>query len=673
MAPPQLPTVRLGRETCGDPAAATRREWIATNGLGGYATAAIDGSPVRRYSGWLVAALEPPVARTVLVGALLETVAVGGQSYALASLARAGRGRDPDGGRHLEAFELEGMRPTWRFAAGGAVVEKRAWMAHGANTTYVRYRVVRGGPVTLTVEPLVVHRDHHDLNPMDERRPAVGAVAGGLEARWEGRATVLSLLGPGAAAMPQPDGTDRGWVRGIALPVETGRGLDDVADLAVAGSFAVRLADGDGWTLVLTVEDRATVDLDGERALAAARARDAELLARAGVGPAADPAVRQLVLAADQFVVGRPVRGEATPGRSVIAGYPWFNDWGRDTMIALPGLTLATGRPDDAARILRSYAPFVRDGLLPNSFPDAERAEPWYHTVDAALWYVHAVRAYLAATGDAALIDDLLPTLRAILDRYHGGTRFGIAVDPADGLVRAGVPGVQLTWMDARADDWVVTPRIGKPVEIEGLWVHACRTVAAWCAERGLDDAAARYRGWGDTAAASFRARFFRAELGWCADVLDGPSGDELRLRPNQLLALALEPDLLERKALRSVVDACARELLVGGALRSLAPSDPGYLGAYRGDRITRDAAYHQGTAWTWLLGPFVDAARAAGWSEAALADVVEPVRDHLREAGLGTVSECLEGDPPHRPVGCHAQAWGVAEALRALRSVGAG
>ncbi len=665
-----IPLVRFGRETCGDPAAASRREWIVTNGLGGYATAALDGAPVRRYSGWLVAALEPPVARTVLVGGLLETATVGGDSAELGALARTGSRRNPNGGRHLEAFQLEGMRPAWRYVVGGAVVEKRAWMAYGANTTYVQYRVLRGGPVDLRVEPLIAHRDHHELNPRDERRPAVSRVADGLAARWDGEATLLSLLGPGAVATPQRAGTDRGWVRGIALAAESERGLDDVGDLAVAGAFQVSLADGDAWTLVLTVEDPAIVELDGDRALAAARARDRELLARAGVGESADPVVRQLVLAADQFLVTRPIRGEATPGRSVIAGYPWFNDWGRDTMIALPGLTLRTGRFEDAERILRSYAPFVRYGLLPNSFPDAEREEPWYHTVDAALWYVHAVRAYRDATGDEALVDDLLPTLRQVVDRYHDGTRFGIGVDPADGLVRAGVPGVQLTWMDARADDWVVTPRMGKPIEIAGLWVHACRTLAGFCAARGQQALADRYAAWAEAAASSFRARYFRRDLGWCADVLDGPDGDELHLRPNQLLALAVEPDLFAPDEARAVVDACARELLVAGALRSLAPSDPAYLGAYRGDRITRDAAYHQGTAWTWLIGPFVDAARATGWSADELRMVLDPVRDHLRDAGLGTISECLEGEPPHRPVACHAQAWSVAEALRALRSL---
>jgi predicted glycogen debranching enzyme len=278
---------------------------------------------------------------------------VAGHTFELGTLARTGRGRSPDGGRLLEAFELEGMRPTWRYVVGGAVLERHVWMAHGANATYVRYRVLRGGPVALRVEPLVTHRDRHDLVPMDDRRPDVRMVAGGLVAHWDGHPTVLSLLGPGAAATPQPGGTDRGWIRGIALAVETERGLDDVGDLAVAGAFDVTLSDGAAWTLVLSAEDAATVERDGERALAATRARDESLLARAGVDDTSDPVVRQLVLAADQFIVTRPIRGETTAGRSIIAGYPWFNDWGRETMIALPSHAQAWSVAE-ALRALRS-------------------------------------------------------------------------------------------------------------------------------------------------------------------------------------------------------------------------------------------------------------------------------------------------------------------------------
>ncbi len=666
------PFVRFGRETCGDPAATRRREWLVTNGLGGYASTALDGTPVRSYSGWLVAALQPPVGRTVLVGAILERATVDGVTCELGALDRVDGERDPDGGRWIERFELDGMRPAWRYAVGGTVLEKTAWMANGRNTTYVRYRVVRGGPVALEVIPLVTHRDHHALRPMDRRPVTTTPLPDGLEVTWPGVAMRLQVRGSpaGARVSAQAGGSDPGWIRGIRHVLETERGLADASDLAVPGRFDVELAEGATWTLVLSSEPAAAVDLDATATLAASRARDLELLewAHSAGADTGDALVRQLVLAADQFIVARPILGQRGPGLSVIAGYPWFNDWGRDTMIALPGLCLATGRLEDAAAILRSFSTWVRDGLLPNNFPDAERAEPAYHTVDAALWYVHAAEAYRAVTGDEGLIDELLPALREILDCYVAGTRFGIGADPADGLVRAGEPGVQLTWMDAKAGDWVVTPRIGKPVEIQALWVHACRIVARLCRDRGDQSAADRYARLGERAAEAFRARFWNPDRGCLFDVVDGPDGDDVALRPNQLFAVSLEPDLLAPEQMKAVVDAVARSLWIGLGLRSLAPSDPAYLGTYRGDRLRRDAAYHQGTAWTWLVGAYAEALLRTGTPRRDVRARLDGFAAHLREAGLGTVSECLEGDPPHRPVGCYAQAWGVAEVLRALR-----
>jgi predicted glycogen debranching enzyme len=666
------PFVRFGRETCEEPAAARRREWLVTNGLGGYASAALDGTPVRSYSGWLIAALDPPVGRTVLVGAILERATVDGVTRELGSLYRVGGERDPDGGSCIASFELDGMRPAWRYTIAASVLEKTAWMAHGRNTTYVRYRVIRGGPVTLEVTPLVTHRDHHALRPMDRRPITTTPLPDGLEVTWPGVATRLQLRGSraGARVSAPTGGSEPGWVRGIRHVLETERGLPDSSDLAVPGRFDVELAEGASWTLVLSTEPAAAIDLDDAATLATSRARDVALLERARSAGADthDPLVRQLVLAADQFIVARPIPGQGGPGLSVIAGYPWFNDWGRDTMIALPGLCLATGRFEDAAAILRTFATWVRDGLLPNNFPDAERAEPAYHTVDAALWFVHAADAYRGATHDEGLIDDLLPALREIVDRYAAGTRFGIGVDPADGLVRAGEPGVQLTWMDAKAGDWVVTPRTGKPVEIQALWVHACRIVARLCRDRGDTCAAQRYAGLGERAAVAFEERLWNPDRSCLFDVVDGPDGDDPAVRPNQLFAVSLEPDLLAPEHAKAVVDVVTRSLWIGLGLRSLDPSDPVYLGTYRGDRLRRDAAYHQGTAWTWLTGAYAEALLRTGTPREAVRARLRGFADHLRDAGLGTVSECLEGDPPHRPVGCYAQAWGVAEVLQALR-----
>ena len=708
------PFVRLGRETCGEPEAALRREWLVTNGLGGYASMSLAGAPTRSYHGYLVAALAPPVARTVLVGGLDETLALGGQATPLSAFEWAddaappgvtGARPDappsthlqPDGWRHLESFALEGTIPTWRFAVGGALLEKRAWMVHGANATVVTWTLLRSpgdAPARLRVRPLLTCRDHHDVRPGDDRPPRVTPERGGtsLLVRWPGAAAALRILAPGAAFRP-----DEAWLRGLRHRVETERGLPDRSDLFAADTLTFELRPGATVALLLAVEgEPVTVGFEPDALLAAERRRLAGLIDRAGAADR-EPFLQQLVLAADQFLVERRSSGGQQPGLSVIAGYPWFNDWGRDTMIALPGLTLATGRADDAATILRSFAPWVRDGLLPNSFPDTERAEPGYNTADASLWFPLAVRAYRDATGDEGLVTELLPTLRDILDRHLAGTRFGIGVDPADGQLREGAPGVQLTWMDAQAGDWVVSPRRGKPVEIQALWVNALRTVAAFCraqagtatdgAERDVTDEArsdaaadatrydaaadaTRYDAAADRAATAFRGRFYRPELGFCADVVDGPGGDELALRPNQLIAVALPEPLLAPDAARSVVDACTRALLVSCGLRSLPPDDPAYVGRFAGDRLTRDGAYHQGTAWTWLIGPYCDALRRVGGTAVEIRAVLEPFVDHLRDAGLGSISECLEGDPPHRPVACFAQAWGVAEVLRVLRSL---
>jgi predicted glycogen debranching enzyme len=355
---------------------------------------------------------------------------------------------------------------------------------------------------------------------------------------------------------------------------------------------------------------------------------------------------------------------------TIIAGYPWFNDWGRDTMIALPGLTLATGRPQEAAEILRTFARYVDQGMLPIHVPHRAGEPPGYNTVDATLWYVLAIRAYADKTGDTALVDELLPVLGDIIDWHLRGTRYGIGVDPADGLLRAGEAGVQLTWMDAKVGDWVVTPRIGKPVEIQALWYNALRIVAAFRHQRG-DAGAAPYLAAARQARVSFHARFWRPELGYLADVVDGPAGDELHLRPNQILALSLPHPVLDGAPAARVLDAVGRALLTPYGLRSLSADDPAYRGDCTGDQVRRDGAYHQGTVWTWLIGAYVQAyARIHKKNRAAALDLLRPFEHHLRDAGLGSVSEILDGEPPHLPRGAIAQAWGVAEVLRAWRAL---
>jgi predicted glycogen debranching enzyme len=659
--------VRFGREVCGDLEAAVRREWLVTNGLGGYASGTLAGIATRVHHGLLTAATTPPVGRMVLVGGLVEWATVDGVRRPLHAHEYADGTIDQHGYRHLESFALDGSLPVWTYAFGDTRLEKRLWMPHGRNTTVLRYELMGGDrDVILELTPLVTCRDHHATGHEADGAPTV-------EGLWDTALRIRPRSGPifrllASGGAVEPGGA---WYRGFRHRAETARGLPDLSDLYAPGTFRMTIRPGHHGALVLSAGSDAIDSVaEVDDALDRARRRQVELVERAS---AKSPFVRQLVLAADQFLVEREipvVEGRLERGRSVIAGYPWFNDWGRDTMIALPGLCLATGRTDEAATILRSFARFVRDGLLPNDFPSRALEEPAYNTADASLWYPLALRAYEEATGDSALVDELQPTMLAIVDAHVAGTRFGIAVDAEDGLLRAGADGVALTWMDARVEDWVVTPRRGKPVEIQALWVNALRIVAAWLAERGGRSDAGALVELADTASASFRSRFWRPELGWLADLIDGPDGDDPALRPNQLLAVSLPHPLVDGHVARAVVRACGQALLTSLGLRSLDPAHPAYRERFEGDRRTRDGAYHQGAVWSWLIGPYAEAVwRVTGDREAAL-DVLRPFVDHLRDAGLGSISEVFEPEPPHEPRGCVAQAWGVSELLRTWRLI---
>ncbi len=652
----------FGREVCGDLHLSGQREWLVTNGLGGYASGTVAGVLTRRYHGLLVAALQPPVGRTLLLTKLDETVKCGGQRFPLFANCWRRDEVEPHGYHHLERFHLEGTIPVWTYACADALLEKRVWMEQGANTTYVRYDLRRAsGPLALTIKVITNHREHHGNTHVEEHLVPlrVEQAAHGLKVSAHAGAVALYLLCDRAEATPQHE-----WHRGYYLSVEAYRGLDALDDNLYAGLFEATLQPGEALTLVASTEPAS--DLDGSAAHARRRAYEGQLLDRAGpyLVPVS-PAVEQLVLAADQFVVRRSLPGEAG-GCSVIAGYPWFSDWGRDTMISLPGLTLATGRPEVAARILRTFACFVDQGMLPNRFPDAGQ-EPEYNTVDATLWYFEAIRAYHAMTGDNDLLRDLLPTLREIMDWHQRGTRYQIQVDPADGLLRAGEAGVQLTWMDAKVGDWVVTPRTGKPVEINALWYNALCCMAEFA--RKVGESPAGYEAMAVRIYAGF-ARFWNRSTGFCFDVIDGPAGDDPALRPNQLLAVCLPHSPLTGEQQRAVVEACARHLLTSHGLRSLAPDDAAYIGHYGGDRRQRDAGYHQGTVWGWLIGPFVRAHLRAYRDPAVARSFLAPLFRHLADHGVGSISEIFDGNPPFAPRGCIAQAWSVAELLHAWQAI---
>jgi predicted glycogen debranching enzyme len=667
---PTFPSeVDFGPEICRDLPAEESREWLATNGIGGYAFGTMAGHQTRCYHGLLVAALQPPLGRTLLVAKLDETARYGSEEFALFTNRWADGTVAPEGYRNIERFHLEGTTPVWTFALAGALLEKRIFMQAGANTTYVLYRLVRANsPVELSIKVLADYGDEHCVTLGRTQPMEVTQVERGLQVVAFDGATPFYVLSDSATALPANE-----WYRNFDLAAERARGLPDRTDHFFAGEFRATIAPGGSLTIVASTA--ATPSLIGEAAFAKRQSETGALLDRffvaiSGTAQAPLPAVQQLVLAADQFIAARPLDG-AADAKTILAGYPWFSDWGRDTMIALPGLCLATGRALLASNILRTFARFVSEGMLPNQFPRAGVA-PVYNTVDATLWYFEAVRQYFEATSDVGLLHELFPVLGGIVDAHVRGTRYHIHVDPVDGLLYAGEPGVQLTWMDAKVGDRVVTPRIGKPVEVNALWLNAAAAMARFARDLGRD--AAEYEGLAERARSGF-AKFWNSEKQFCFDVIDAPDrpgGKDASLRPNQIFGVSLPETALTAEQQRAVVEVCARELLTPFGLRSLGRNETGYRGRYEGNPEERDDAYHQGTVWGWLLGPFALAHLRVYRNAGEAMSFLEPMFGHIKAAGLGTAGEIFDGDPPFTPNGCIAQAWTVGEILRAWRAIAA-
>ena len=678
MAPAEAPAevVRSFRwEGGGEVEPLLRREWLATNGLGGYASGTVAGVATRRYHGILVAALPTPLGRTMMLSRLSEEARMeGGAMLRLGGEERRGAAPDVPGAQHLREFRLDLGLPVWRYALGpGVVLEKTLFLSHGQNTAHVMYRVDGDARVRLRVRPAFHFRSHD---------APVSAPLGGpyvltaLDRRYEisGPRDLpplrLAMEARGGALIFEPRLSEE-----LVFRVEESRGYEHFGQVWSPGYFRVDLGPGEHVALVASTEGWARIEsLPAQEALAAERDRRRLLLEVAHPlarrGPAAE-----LVLAADSFIVtptGRvpdAARAQSLGDevRSVIAGYHWFTDWGRDTMISLEGLALRTGRHSEAGQVLRTFAHHVRDGLIPNLFPEGGN-EGLYHTADATLWMFHALSRYLEATGDRHTLRLLLPVLHDIVRKHLRGTRFGISVDPDDGLLRQGAAGYALTWMDAKCGDWVVTPRRGKAVEINALWYNALRLLEEWTREEGDPGAARELAGHAERARASFNRRFWYQAGGHLYDVVDGESGDDPALRPNQLFAVSLPNPVLDPSRWRAVVDVTERELLTPVGLRSLARGHPDYKPNYHGDLRTRDAAYHQGTVWSWLIGPFVDAwIRVHPEDRAGAVRFLEGLIAHLGDACLGSISEVFDAEPPYHPRGCVAQAWGVAELLRAL------
>ena len=650
----------LGRAELGDFAAVTRREWLVTNGLGGFACGTLAGLNTRRYHGLLVATLRPPLERVMMVAKLDATAVYRGQRVELATNEFADGTIAPHGYQHLEAFRLEGTIAVWSWRIGEALLEQRIWMQHAANTTYVHYSLLHAtAALQLTLVPLCTYRDYH-WHHRGARATLVTPVPHGIQ--------VDAYLGAQPYRLLQEHGTCRiapDWYWGFKHRIEGERGLDDLEDLFRPAFFELTLEPGASSALTLTAQPETPPPADA--ALDAERSRIGQL--RAQCRSRSATTCEQLALAADQFIVARHDAAHAAPGTTVIAGYPWFGDWGRDTMIALPGLALWTGRPQVAASVLRTFAGFVSEGMLPNRFPDSG-ATPEYNTVDATLWYFVAIDSYVRETGDRALLAELYPVLRSIVDWHQRGTRHRIRVDASDGLLYAGEAGVQLTWMDAKVGDWVVTPRIGKPVEINALWFNALVVLRDFAQLLDEADAAEELTAAAEQVALSFNERFWYAAGGHLYDVLDGPEGADASLRPNQLFAISLRHSPLDAARARCVVERCAAELWTPVGLRSLARSHPRYVGRLTGDQWQRDGAYHQGTVWSWLLGPFAIAHYRVYRDASAARALLAGIEAHLRDACIGQVSEVFDGDAPFTPRGCFAQAWGVAEVLRAFGEI---
>ena len=653
---PQL--IRFGREICGDLTQAERREWWLANGLGSYAAGTIAGSLTRRYHGLLIAPLNPPLGRFLVVAKADATLFDGDRVYRFHTNRWSGA-VEPHGYVHLESFELDGRMPVWRYALGDRLLEMRLWMEPGAHTTYVAYRVTGGDPEAvpkLQVRLLVNARDHHGSARAWDFSPIIEGSGAAMRVRHPDWFTLhLQARGGGLHATHH-------WIENFDLPLERERRLPHQDNHLCVGEATLEMAPGKWCGVIASLHADASPDL--EQGMRRFQARDEELLTRAQThapGLSDTPAwIRQLLLAADSFVFARPLP-DLAQGESIIAGYPWFGDWGRDTMISLPGIALITGRHDSARRILETFARFIDQGMLPNVFPgDGARAD--YNTVDATLWYIEAWRAYVETTRDLAALKQVFPVLQEIIAWHRRGTRYRIGMDAADGLLHAGEPGAQLTWMDVKIGDWVVTPRIGKPVEINALWYNAL-TVMAEFAQRL--DIAADYRTLAEQVRRSFQ-RFICPDNGALYDVLDSPDGPDASLRPNQIFAVSLTHSPLDAQIQARVVHVCGRELLTSYGLRSLAPAHPAYRATYAGGVWERDGSYHQGPVWTWLLGHYALAEFRVHGDAAAAQARLEPIRDHLFDAGLGTVSEIFDGASPHQPRGAPAQAWSVACVLEA-------
>ena len=646
--------MKIGAEVCRNLDRALSLEWLETNGRGGFSSGTIAGANTRRYHAFLLTARKPPSERFVLVNHLEEWVEVNGRSFPLSTNCYPGTVH-PEGYKACNSFTSDPW-PTWIYDCAGIWIQRELLCVQGRDLIIVRWRLLEKGklPVTLRVRPMLSGRDYHSTH-RENMALDTNQTEGEQTVDWQPYHDLPAVRAFHTGGYRR----DAHWFRQVQFIVEQQRGLDHTEDWWSPGEFAFQLNAGDDAILVFTTES-----IEG---LNAAALITGEQIRRVGLQVAApinDPLAHQLWRATEMYLSERGMR------HTVIAGYPWFIDWGRDTFISLPGLCLVTGRHDIAWQVIESFSAHVSEGMVPNRFPDIGE-QPEYNTIDASLWFVHAIDRYLAATDDSRLVRGIAwPVVKRIIDGYRQGTRYGIRMDH-DGLITGGVPGVQLTWMDAKVGDRVVTPRYGKPVEIQALWIRALAIGEAFAAKFDETKYASRCRKDRAKALASFRQRFWYGDGGYLYDVIDGPDGQDASLRPNQLYALSLHDDLVPKDQAASVLRLVEDHLLTPVGLRTLSPRDPRYCASCNGGVAERDGAYHQGTVWPFLLGPFVTAwMKTFGHNDATrnkARSFLAGLEAHLHEACLGQVSEIFDAQAPHQPRGCYAQAWSVAEPLRAL------
>ena len=647
--------MELKQDICNDFGQATKREWIETNGIGGYASSTVSGANSRRYHGLLVAATKPPLGRAVLLSKFEETLVVNGERFELSSN-QYPETVHPEGYKYLTGFRLDPF-PVWTFEIGGVEIEKSVFMVNGENTTVCQWKIkndsaLRNPQSAIELRPLLTFRDHHHLRHEDAAFNTQFSVDKNLVSLTP-YAEMPTLYLANNAVSVEPSGS---WYRNFEYEIERERGFDYTEDLFQPCSLRFDLAEP--AVVIASTEPKDISD--------APKFEEQEIKRRGDlieIAGGSDDFTAQLALAAGQFIVNRGT------GKTVIAGYHWFSDWGRDTMIALNGLTLATNRPEIAKSILTEFSGHLSQGMLPNRFPD-KGEEPEYNTVDATLWYFEAIRAYADATDDYDFVrKTLYDKLVDVIDWHVRGTRYQIHVDD-DGLLYSGEPGVQLTWMDAKIGDWVVTPRTGKAVEIQALWYNALCVMSDLAKRFGDGEGHSKYASRAAKAKASFNKQFWNDGENCLYDVINGSEKDSA-VRPNQIFAVSLPHSMLNATRSRAVVNKVETELLTPVGLRSLSQGDPNYVPIYIGSPLERDAAYHQGTVWAWLIGAFVDAYRKVNARNKGLnkrvAEILAGFQMHLSEAMLGQVAEIFDADAPHNPRGCAAQAWSVAEILRVM------